>query len=221
VATAVPADSAPGLLDAESAAWLEGLSAGSPTRDASVGRLHQLLLRAATAELVRRAPRASLSGQEAADLAQQAADDAVMAILRRLPDFRGQSRFTTWAHKFALVEMSNKLGRHYRSTRGGVSWDAGQWEQLPHHVGVSPEAAAEAAELSAAVRRAIDTDLTDRQREIFVSLVVVGMPPNALARQLATDRNTIYKVMSDARRKIRAALVTDGYLPPRANRGAA
>jgi RNA polymerase sigma-70 factor (ECF subfamily) len=83
---------------------------------------------------------------------------------------------------------------------------------LPARLGLTPEAAAEAGDLFSAVRSAFDTVLTQRQREIFVALLVHGIPADALAVRLATTRNTIYKVMFDARRKIRAALVTHGYL---------
>ena len=138
-----------------------------------------------------------------------------MAILRRLPEFRGDSRFTTWAYKFAILEVSSKLGRHFWVTRADVPLDTEQWERLPARFGLSPESALEAADLLAGVRTAVDGSLSQRQRDIFVALVVDGVPLDALAQTLTTDRNTIYKVMFDARRKIRAALVTKGYLDSR------
>jgi RNA polymerase sigma-70 factor (ECF subfamily) len=205
-------DASPAALDAESAAWVDGLNALPPRRDEAVAGLHALLLRAARAELGRRSGHTSITGQEADDLAQQAADDAVVAILRRLPEFRGESRFTTWAYKFAILEVSSKLGRHFWTSRRDVAIDVEDWDLLPARFGITPESAAEAADLLAAVRAAVDTSLTARQREIFVALVLQGVPLDALARKLGADRNTIYKVMFDARRKIRAALVTNGYL---------
>jgi RNA polymerase sigma-70 factor (ECF subfamily) len=199
----------------ESAVWVERLRSASADRDGTLAHLHALLLRAARTELGRRAPRSRLGGKEVDDLAHQCADDGVVAILRRLPEFRGDSRFTTWAYKFAILEVSSKLGRHFRATRADVALDVEQWERLPTRFGLSPESAAEAADLLVGVRAAVESDLTQRQREIFVALVVDGTPLDALAQNLATDRNTIYKVMFDARRKIRAALVTNGYLDSR------
>lgn len=180
-------------------------------RDAALSRLHAMLLRAARTELGRRAPRAGISGPEVDDLAHQAADDAVVSILRRMSEFRGESRFTTWAYKFAILEVSSKLGRHFwnRPTLS-LEWD--QWDQLPARFGVAPELAAEAREMITVVRAAVDNVLTDRQRHVFVALVVDGIPLDALAAKMATDRNALYKVMFDARRKIRAELVTKGYL---------
>lgn len=73
------------------------------------------------------------------DLAHQAGDDAVVAILRRLPDFRGESRFTTGAYKFAILEVSSKLGRHFWTRRTDVTLDGEQWNQLPMRLGVTPD----------------------------------------------------------------------------------
>jgi RNA polymerase sigma-70 factor (ECF subfamily) len=201
--------------DPASAVWIDGLRPGSADHDTTLDRLHTLLLRAAHAELSRRAPRSRIAGAEVDDLAHQCADDALVAILRRLPEFRGDSRFTTWAYKFAILEVSSKLGRHFWVTRADVPLDTEQWERLPARFGLSPESALEAADLLAGVRTAVDASLSPRQRDIFVALVVDGVPLDALAQKLTTDRNTIYKVMFDARRKIRAALVTKGYLDSR------
>ena len=197
--------------DPESVAWTESLAADGPGRDAAIARLHALLLRAARAELGRRAVRWRIAGPELDDLAHQAAADALMSITRRLSSFRGESRFTTWAYKFVILEVSSKLGRHFW-TRVDVAPEPEQWDRVPARLGVTPEAAAEAGELFAAVRSIVETQLTSRQREIFVALLVHGIPADALAVKLQTNRNAIYKAMFDARRKIRAALVTDGYL---------
>ncbi|MBW8801609.1 MAG: sigma-70 family RNA polymerase sigma factor [Streptomyces sp.] len=201
--------------DPESAAWIADLGAHAAAGDASLRRLHGLLLRAARAELNRRAPLVGIGGPEVDDLAHQAADDAVVSILRRLPEFRGESRFTTWAYKFAVLEVSNKLSRHFSAVRGEVALDVDQWGQVPARLGETPEAAADAAELLAAVRAALRTQLSERQRDVFVAIAVDGIPLDAVTTRWAADRNAIYKVMFDARRNIRAALVANGYLSGR------
>jgi RNA polymerase sigma-70 factor (ECF subfamily) len=199
------------VVDADSAKWISRLRAEPRVRDAAVGDLHALLLRAARTELARRAPRSDISGPEFDDLAHQAAADALLAILRRLDTFRGDSRFSTWAYKFAILEVSSKLGRHVWS-RPTLFLDAEQWDQLPQRFGVTPDKAAEAADLRDAVRGVVNASLTAKQREVFVALVVDGIPLDALVARMQSDRNAIYKLMFDARHKIRAALVTDGYL---------
>lgn len=199
------------MLDADSADWLARLRGATSVRDAASRDLHALLLRAARNELSRRTSRSGLSGLEADDLVHQAADDAMLSVLRRLETFRGESRFTTWAHKFAIVEVTSKLGRHF-GRRSAARLSAEQWEQLPERSGVTPDDAVEAAELADAVRHAVEETLTERQRDVFVSHVVDDVPLEALAFRMRSDRNSIYKVMFDARRKIRAALVDDGLL---------
>src|SRR5579884_1376109 len=86
---------------------------GSGTgRERAVGELHALLVRAARFELSRRRAAAShVRGEELDDLAMQAADDALVAVLAKLDTYRGASRFTTWAYKFALLEAGVKVRR--------------------------------------------------------------------------------------------------------------
>ncbi len=198
-------------LDAESARWLDDLRSTGPARELALARLHALLLRVARSELRRREGRHPVAGAELDDLAHQAADDALMAITAKLGQFRGESRFATWAYKFAVLEVSAKLGRHFWR-RPAATLDTGQWDQLPDRLGVRPDELAENADLLAALRRAVEEDLTERQRRVFTAIVVDGVPLDALVAQLGSSRNAIYKTMFDARRKLRAALAANGYL---------
>lgn len=198
-------------LDGESASWLRRLSADATVRQRAEADLHAQLLRIALAEVRRRSVSTAVTGPELADIAHQAADDAMTAVLAKLGEFRGESRFMTWAYRFVILEVSGKLGRHYwRDPR--VTLDAAQWERLPDRFGINPEQQAEAAALLAEVRRVVDEDLTSHQRRIFVAIVVDGVPLDALAARLGLQRNAIYKVIFDARRKVRRALVAKGYL---------
>jgi RNA polymerase sigma-70 factor, ECF subfamily len=199
-------------LDAESAEWLSRLSARDGTRrQEAEGELHARLLRIALAEVSRRSASTPVTGPELTDVAHQAADDAMVAILAKLASFRGESRFMTWAYRFVILEVSSKLGRHYWRNPP-VTLGAGQWERLPDRFGIDPEQHAEAAGVLAEVRRVVQDELTVHQRRIFVAIVVDGIPLDALAARLGLQRNAIYKVIFDARRKIRRALVAKGHL---------
>jgi RNA polymerase sigma-70 factor (ECF subfamily) len=206
-----------GSLDEESREWLRCLAGTGPgarttaEQEQALGRLHDLLLRAARAELRRRNRPAGIDGRELDDLAHQAADDALVAITGKLDRFRGESRFTTWAYKFVILEVSSKLGRHYWR-HPPVQVDADAWERIPDRFGAGPAEHAESRELASALRQAVTEALTERQRRVFVALVVDGIPLDALAVQLGSTRNALYKTMFDARRKIRAHLVAHGYL---------
>jgi RNA polymerase sigma-70 factor (ECF subfamily) len=202
-------------LDAESADWLRRLSAGAGApRQQAERELHARLVRIALAEVSRRSASTPVTGPELTDVAHQAAGDAMLAILAKLADFRGESRFITWAYRFVILEVSSKLGRHYWRNPP-VTLDAAQWERLPDRLGIDPEEHAAAAGILAEVRRVVEDELTAHQRRIFVAVVVDGIPLDAVAARLSLQRNAIYKVVFDARRKIRRALVANGYLEDR------
>ena len=193
--------------DPESAEWLGALAGAGPQREAALTRLHEMLVRIARAECRRRGPRLRITGPELEDLAYQAAADAVMAITRKLGQFRGESRFTTWAYKFVIFEVSDKIGRHFWQNPP-VPLDAEDWDKLPDRFGFEPAHQAEWRDLLAALRRAVDTELSPRQRQVFVAIMVNAVPLDALAIELSSNRNAIYKMMFDARRKLRAALAS-------------
>jgi RNA polymerase sigma-70 factor, ECF subfamily len=206
----MPADSIVSI-DAESARWLRELSSAGAERDAAVARLHALLLRIARSEVRRRSPQSRISGPELDDIAHQAAADAVLAITAKITEFRGESRFTTWAYKFAILEVSSKIGRHFWRNPS-LPMQSEDWDRLPDRFGFDPARASESREIVTELRRAVDEDLTARQRQIFVAIVLDGVPLDALVAQLGSTRNAIYKMLFDARRKLRAALVANGYL---------
>jgi RNA polymerase sigma-70 factor (ECF subfamily) len=110
-----------------------------------------------------------------------------------------------------MFEVSTKTGRHFWQ-HPSVRLDVPDWERLPDRLGVSPEDAAIDADHLAAVRTGVETQLTRRQRQAFLAIVVEGVPVDALALRLKTTRGALYKTMFDARRKLRRYLVTNGYL---------
>lgn len=206
---AVHASSSPfARLDPESRAWIDRLRGQGARRDAAVAELHALLLKAARYEIARRRPAFPHLRGDDDDLAQQAADDALLAILGKLGAFRGDSRFTTWAYKFALYEAAVKLRRRAWQGREGQLEPEG-WSVLAHG-GVSPQEDAETAELLAALQGAMRTDLSPHQREVLVAVALNGVPIDVLAERLDTTRGALYKTIHDARRKLRGALAARG-----------
>jgi RNA polymerase sigma-70 factor (ECF subfamily) len=205
-------------LDPATVAWLQNLTTAGPVREDAEQRLHALLLRACRAELGRRAPRAGLTGPDVDDLAHQAATDATLAVLAKLDCFRGESRFTTWAYAFAVFEVSTVLGLHWRRGHERVEVSEQQWAALPERFAAGPEEIAQARELVRLVRRAVDEELTPRQRALFLAVVVEGVPLDALVDELGTTRGAVYKTVFDARRKIRQFLDANGYPVPKGGR---
>jgi RNA polymerase sigma-70 factor, ECF subfamily len=185
--------------------WPAALRGKGADREQAIGELHQLLLKAARFELGRR--RAALShvrGEELDDIATQAADDALMAVLSKLDDYRGESRFTTWAYKFALLEAGVKLRRRAWQDRE-VVLDAEAWPTLIDP-GSSAHQELEQAETLKALGGAMATALTPHQRRVFVALALNDVPIDVLAERLDTSRGALYKTLHDARRKLRHEL---------------
>jgi RNA polymerase sigma-70 factor, ECF subfamily len=199
-------------LDAESRRWVDALSATGHDRDEAVARLHELLLRAARFEVSRRRFALHyLRGGDHDDLAQQSADDALVAVLAKLADFRGESRFTTWAYKFALYEAAVKLRRRAWQDRE-LPLEPDSWPSIASRA-LSPEEHAVEGELLGALRDAINGALSDHQREVLVAVTLNGVPIDVLAERLNTTRGALYKTLHDARRKLRERLAADGLQP--------
>jgi len=197
-------------LDEESRAWLRDLRSDGVVRDDAIARLHALLLRAARFEVSRRrSVLPHLRGNDLDDIAFQAADDALMSVLRRLDDFRGASRFTTWVYKFALLEAAVKLRKRAWQGRE-LPLEPETWDVLSS-AGLRPEAEAEQGELLQAVEEAIQTALTAHQREVLVALAVNGVPIDVLAERTDSTRGALYKTLHDARRKLRRRLEERGF----------
>ncbi|HVV24385.1 MAG TPA: sigma-70 family RNA polymerase sigma factor [Pseudonocardiaceae bacterium] len=192
--------------------WVAALRGTPAEREAATTRLHALLLRIARSEVHRRSGQHRITGPELDDIAHQAAADALLAITAKLDQFRGESRFTTWAFTFVMFEVSTKIGRHFWR-RPTVPFDAEDWDRLPDRFGFEPERESEWHDLLVALRKAVDEELTERQRTLFVAIVLNGVPLDTLVAQLGSNRNAIYKTLFDARRKLRARLVAHGYLP--------
>jgi RNA polymerase sigma-70 factor, ECF subfamily len=198
------------VLDPDSREWLADLRAQGPVREGAVARLHALLLRSARFEVSRRRPTLPhLRGGDLEDIAHQAADDALVSVLARLDDFRGESLFTTWAYKFALLEAAVKLRKR--------AWQGREVPLEPETWGLfssgelAPQEEAEQSEFLSALQQAIEDALTPHQRRVLVALALNGVPIDVLADRLGTTRGALYKTLHDARRKLRAHLAVSGF----------
>jgi RNA polymerase sigma-70 factor (ECF subfamily) len=190
--------------------WIAALRGPPAVREQALARLHALTLRAARFELERRrSALGQVPADELDDLAAQAAADAMVALLAKLDRFRGQSRFTTWAYKFALLEASVKARRRAWQSRE-VTLDERAWPPVGDR-GPSAQQVLEDAELLRAVRDAMQTSLTPHQREVFTALALNGVPIDVLAERLGSTRGALYKTLHDARRKLRAAIDGGGH----------
>jgi RNA polymerase sigma-70 factor (ECF subfamily) len=185
--------------------WVAVLSIPGAEQERALAELHALLLRAARRQVRR-------MGQVAPDLADelanQAADEALITLLGKLHTFEGRSRFTTWAYKFAVLQAATAVRT--------LAWQ----DREIHLDGLDlmtdrrpgPGQYAEAADLAVAVRAALDTELSPHQRRVVLALLIDEVPIDVLAARLGTNRNALYKTLHDARKRLRTHLRAAGFL---------
>lgn len=176
-----------------------------PVRRYAIAELHERLRREARFEIRKRARRVpELPSSDLDDLAVQAADDALMTLLRKLDDYRGDSQFWTWARRFAQLEAPVSI-RHRLGHDHLAPADASPELLEPAANGCSPP---ELVEQRLQLQRVTDliTRLTQRQRTVVVAIAINGDSPAALAIELDTTPGAIYKALHDARTKLKAQL---------------
>jgi RNA polymerase sigma-70 factor, ECF subfamily len=204
-----PATAFTRTLDPESRTWLAQLHANGAVHEAAIGRLHTLLLREARYEVRRRtAGLAHPSGRDLEDLALQAADDALIAILAKLDQFRGDALFTTWARRFAALEVPGKIRRRLGHARETPT-DIDHWPPLDRGAYEDPQQRSEAGELARTLGYLIAHELTVHQREVLLALTVEEISTKKLAARLDSTPGALYKTLHDARRKLRRELATE------------
>lgn len=198
--------------------WLHELAAGGVLQEAAISDLRDLLLRAVLFFFSRNAGDFDkLSRAETLQLAEDCAQDALIAVLNHLTDFRGNSKFTTWAYKFAInmALMTARRERrrgipvdHFLSTEDGASFE---WTLEDTSTTSLPDQSTMQAEIRQLIQQVIEQDLTDRQRKVLLMMVFHDIPMDEVARQLDTNRNAIYKMLHDARRKLKQRLQAHGF----------
>ncbi len=198
--------------------WLDDLNAGGAAQEAAIADLRNVLLRAALFFFSRNpSDLAGLSHDEALQQAEDCAQDALLAVMRHLADFRGDSKFSTWAYKFAI---NIALTAARRERWKGVSLDAlsdteedvfSEWAAQDKSEGTAPEQSAMQDELRRIIRSVIDHDLTEKQREVLRLMVFDEVPMDGVVRHLGANRNTVYKLLHDARQKLKSGLKARGF----------
>ena len=145
------------------------------------------------------------------------AQDALLRILKGLDSFRGESRFTTWAQKIAVnVAFTELRRRHWQDISLddlGVREDTDFIPETLADPSAGPEQQALQGAMLSTLRRLIDTELTDKQRQALVAARIHGMPLGEVARRMGTNRNALYKLLHDARQQLKKRMLAEGLSP--------
>jgi RNA polymerase sigma-70 factor (ECF subfamily) len=188
-------------------AWLVALSGPGPEQAAALADLRTLLVRGLGYAMAGRRDvmRADIEGF---------VQDALLKILDNLDSFRGESAFTTWAQKIAVHEAFTEL-RRKRWQNVSLDDMVAQYEGdfTPSFLAdpdPSPEQQVTQQALLEMVKRLIVEELTDRQRRALAGVVFAGMPAEEVARRMGTNRNALYKLMHDARQRLKRRMLAEG-----------
>jgi RNA polymerase sigma-70 factor, ECF subfamily len=198
--------------------WLSDLNASGVVQEAAISDLRDLLLRAALYFFSRNlGDFQGLNRDEILQRAEDCAQEALIAVMNHLSDFRGDSKFTTWAYKFA-INIALMTSRHERWK--GVSLDrlssgedgfVSEWMKQDRAPGLAPDQSALQGEVGETLREVIEHDLTDKQRQVLIMVVFNEVPMDEVVQRLGTNRNAIYKILHDARRKLKSGLQARGF----------
>ncbi len=196
--------------------WLRDLAGQGDAQAAAIGELRALLRRAAVYTLSRTGIHgASLASSQVEAIAEECAQEALLAILDRLGDFRAESKFTTWAYKFAVNIALTAARRERWKT---VSLDdmldeeaVPVWQPGGDSAAPSPEQRSQQGEVWVLMQQVIEAELTPRQRQVLHAMVFEEVPLDEVVRHLGSNRNAVYKLVHDARRKLKAGLEARGY----------
>ena len=195
--------------------WLHDLRSNGPARDAAINDLRQYLLRAVLYFFSQNpGDLRGLAREEIEQVAQDLAQDALLTILNHLDDFRGESKFTTWAYRFA-INMSLVEARRQRWKNLSLENMLARAElpdfQFEDEDAPDPGRSAEQQEIWDTVRDVIDHELTERQRSVLMAIAFEDVPVDVVAEELHMKRNAIYKMVHDARAKLKKRLEDRGF----------
>jgi RNA polymerase sigma-70 factor (ECF subfamily) len=196
--------------------WLKELNSSGDLQIEAITDLREILLRGSLFALNRNLNDVSNFVQnDIQQLAEDCAQNALMAVLEHLHEFRGESKFTTWAYKFSINIALTAARREWRK---GVSLDQYQdnsesveWFSPDHHELVNPDNSLLQQEVFESIRDTIRDELTDKQRQVLKWMVFEEVPMDIVVEHMHTNRNTVYKLLHDARIKIRRKLLMQGF----------
>jgi RNA polymerase sigma-70 factor (ECF subfamily) len=191
--------------------WISDLSTDGAPREAALEDLHVIILRGLPFALSRWL---SPSNPQFESLTEEVAQETLLRVLDQLHTFEGRSMFTTWVHKIAIrIALTELRRKRWQDSSLDEMVDNEETPVSPRILedsSATPEQTAERADMMERVRRVIDEELTERQRRALIMLGLQGMPMEEAARRLKTNRNALYKLLHDARLRLKQRLQTEG-----------
>jgi RNA polymerase sigma-70 factor (ECF subfamily) len=200
------------MSDRNNEAWLEALRGTGQAREAALADLRQIIVAGLGPAIGHSTPP---DDPEFGAMAEDVAQETLLRVLAHLESFEGRSRFTTWVLTISVRVAFTELRRRHWKDRSLDQMEADYDDAsavMPADPAVGPERAAEQASVMAMVQKMLAEELTERQRRAMLAMMG-GMPLEEIARRLGTERNALYKLMHDARLKLRRRLEREGLTP--------
>lgn len=196
-------------------AWIASLQATGAVRDEAIQALRTYLLRAVLVYLTRhRSDLSVFHYDELRQLAEDWTQEAVLQVLNNLDSFRGDSKFTTWSYRVAINLVAGELRRKRWETTSLDALELSRSAEIQQRLddrNETPEAGLTRGQIWEAVESVLVNELTDRQRTVLTRVVLDGEPAEIVATDMGTNRNNIYKIVHDARKKMKQAIETRGW----------
>lgn len=206
------------MIDRTNEQWIEDLKTEGPTKEIALSDLRERLKRSVYYYLAQgRSDLSHLSENELSAMSDDLAQDATLRVMANIEHFRGESRFTTWANKIAVRLTISELRRaRYRDfsldaltvNRDSIPVPSGQISTASP--AIPPEKATEQDDVMRLISESLETILTDRQYQALIAVALEGIPMDIVAEQMGTNRNALYKLIHDARKKLRGYLEAQG-----------
>ncbi len=191
--------------------WLNQLRDDGPEQEQALGDLRQIILRGLPYSLSKWL---KPSDPHFDSLTEEVAQDTLLRVLDNLDSFEGRSKFTTWVHKIAVRVALTELRRARWKDISLDELTAGQLSfGFLADEAAGPDRLTEQDDLIELVRRLIESELTEKQRTALIATQIHGVPMEEVARRMDSNRNALYKLLHDARRKLKRALAQEGLSP--------
>lgn len=192
--------------------WIADLRAGGDSQAQALEDLRAIILRGLPYAI---AGRIAPNSPESEALVEEVVQETLMRVLDNLDTFEGRSQFTTWAHKIAvraaLTELRRVRWREVPLPEMGMDDEDNSYRELPDHQ-PNPEDQIDRKDMMRRVNRIIMEELTDKQRKALMA-TMEGFPLEEAAQRLGMNRNALYKLMHDARLRLKKRLEKEGLTP--------
>jgi RNA polymerase sigma-70 factor, ECF subfamily len=194
--------------------WLRALRADGIEQEEALKDLRERLLFGMRAYLAdERGYTTTLALEDSREIVEDCAQEALLIIRQKINAFRGESRFTTWATTIAIRLLLGELRRRkWKQVSIEYSSIGYNFPDRPVEAPPSgnPEIALQQGEVWSLIKRIVEKDLTSRQRFVVIASAFQGMPLDLIADRLGTNRDNVYKILHDARKKLKRCLIKRG-----------